>query len=150
MEPKIIKGHFYRCKNNIGNDYTAGRFYECRQESIYPDGTGYGSIVDNYGVNHAWSYDPENNPIYHDRWTDHFEDMGEKPAGMILIPYTVGDTVKFRCVDDGKVHRTEIASVGIDIDQKGRKEVQYIGRIKLKGCTYIAMFTIHDIKSARL
>ena len=33
MEPKIIKGHLYKCKENVGKSYTKGRVYMCEQET---------------------------------------------------------------------------------------------------------------------
>ncbi len=86
MEPRIIKGHLYKCIKSAGKFYTKGKVYECEKETGYPEEGCWsaphmcGVITDNQGdKGHSWPYDPEHNSLCNDRWTDYFKDMGEKP-----------------------------------------------------------------------
>lgn len=158
MEPKIIKGHLYKCKENVGKSYTKGRVYMCEHEvpgnndsdSIY----ACGFITNNQGnTGHAWPYQPDKHPWTKDdaarnRWSTIFDDLGEKPHGIILCPYEVGDCVKWYCDDDGKTHTSKITAISIEIGANGVPQFTYETRIKFKGIMQLAAFTPTEIKQA--
>ena len=86
MEPRITAGHSYLCKksvvdrnNNKTIYYTKGQIYKCEMASPYfPEDPKYtcGYITNNFGNKaHAWPYDPQNNPLCHDSWTEFFEEV---------------------------------------------------------------------------
>ena len=163
MEPRIIKGHLYRCKRNVigGNHkyyYKAGKIYECEIESTHPsectDSNGNihlcGYITNEFGdKGHAWPYIPEYHKFCHDCWTDDFEDLGEKPAGMIITPYSVGDTVSWFCFDDYEIHKSKIISMEIEVVRDREPIIVYKTRIKLKGTMQEAGFTMDSIRAAQ-
>jgi len=88
MEPRIIKGHQYRCKKSVIDQnkkvyYLKGGVYRCDVEFHYPlpDSEmarfSCGFITNEFGNDgHAWPYDPEHHPLCSDKWTDYFEDLG--------------------------------------------------------------------------
>ena len=158
MEPKIIKGHLYKCKQNCGKDYTKGHVYKCEYET--PDGPDMGAfncgfITNNRGnKSHAWPYDPERHPWTKDdpeknRWTEYFVDLGEKPHGIILCPYEVGDTAKWYCDDDKKVHTSKITGIEIEIDKTGYPAFTFSTVIKWKGQMTRATFGLYEIRAAQ-
>lgn len=86
MEPRIIHGHSYLCKKSVvgGNRqiyYTKGNIYKCEVNSPYAPNTPNfkytcGHITNNFGnTYHAWPYDPQNNPLCHDIWTEFFTEV---------------------------------------------------------------------------
>ena len=100
LEPRIIKGHRYLCKQTVtmcdidrnGRErklkqkaYVKGKVYVGDGDLGYPDETWhyadrknvYGYLIDEQGQPHSWPYDPHNHSWCHDRWTDFFEDLGE-------------------------------------------------------------------------
>lgn len=91
MEPKIIKGHAYRCKQTVvckGDkkaSFIKGKIYYCTVDSSYPDPQNYdegdkhlmGWLVNEQGQQHSWPYYPEYHLWCHDCWTEDFEDLGE-------------------------------------------------------------------------
>lgn len=84
MEPRIIKGHLYKCKKTVKMNrskevaYTKGNVYMGVGDVGYPgDKHNCGFIKDNTDLPHAWPYDPEHHLWCHDSWTDYFDDMGE-------------------------------------------------------------------------
>lgn len=90
MEPRLIKGHIYKCKKSvIGKDrtvyYQKGNTYKCERDTPYPDNEYepsakhmVGVITNEFGnTGHCWPYDPAHHLWCNDRWTDYFEDLGE-------------------------------------------------------------------------
>ena len=87
MEPRITAGHSYLCKKSVvgGSSkktyYTKGQIYKSEISSPYfPEMPhfkhSFGHITDNFGDKaHAWPYDPQNNPLCHDGWTEFFEEV---------------------------------------------------------------------------
>lgn len=158
MEPKIIKGHLYKCKENVGKDYTKGHVYECEHENPNAKESGdcaCGYITNNQGnTGHAWPYNPENHPWTKDdpqrnRWTAYFQDLGEKPHGIILCPYEIGDSVKWYCDDDAKVHTSKIRGIRIDIDQSGKPVFTFDTVIRHKGQAAQATFGLYEIRATQ-
>lgn len=161
MEPKIIKGHIYKCKENCDKAYTKGRVYECEYEVF--DGNNYskediygcGFITNNDGnEGHAWPYHPKEHPWTKEkpeenRWTKYFEDMGEKPHGVIISPYEVGDRVRWYCDDDAKVHTSKITAINIEIDKTGKPVFLFFTTLKWHGRTTPASFGIKEVRLAR-
>lgn len=162
MEPRIIKGHLYRCKKSVvgGNHktyYKEGRVYECECDSFYPDKTwssvdakhSCGFITNAFGdTAHAWPYYPSLHLWSNDKWTDFFEDLGEKPHGMIITPYAVGDTVTWFCFDDYEYHKTKILSMEIEVVKDREPIIVYKTRIKFKGRMQDATFTKKNVRAA--
>lgn len=163
MEPRIIKGHLYRCTKSVVDGsrktyYKAGKVYECECDSYYPDESwseasvkhSCGFITNAFGnKSHAWAYDPEHHLWSHDCWTDFFEDLGEKPAGMIITPYSVGETVSWFCFDDYEVHKSKIISIEIEVVKNREPIIVYKTRIKFKGRMQEAGFTMDSIRAAQ-
>ena len=155
MEPRIIKGHIFRCKENLKGRYRKGRIYECEYESLHSSGItdiySCGFITNDVGnIHHAWPYFPTLNPLAKedDRWTDYFEDLGEKPADMVITPYAVGDTVSWFCYDDYDVHKSKILSLEIKVVKNREPIITYYTRIKFKGRMQDAHFTMNNIRDA--
>lgn len=156
MEPRIIKGHMFLCKQDVKGYYRKGRIYLCDFEPAYSQKENYTPGKDDYGyitndmmkATHAWPYLPEKNPICHDRWTDFFVDLGEKPNGLIVIPYSINDTVKWYCPDDGKNHTSKITKVETELSNTGELDVTFFTRIKFKGSLETATFTMKHIHTA--
>lgn len=155
MEPRIIKGHIFRCKKDVKGCYRKGRIYECEYENVCPElmtsKYACGFITNDTGnTGHTWPYNPKEHPLSNenDRWTDFFDDLGEKPAGMIITPYSVGDTVSWFCFDDYEIHKSKIISMEIEV-VKGREPIiVYKTRIKFKGTMQEAGFTMNNIRDA--
>lgn len=91
MEPRIIKGHLFRCKKSVIGEgdkkayYIKGKIYKCDLDSYYPDSEHepsakhmVGTITNEFGNPHCWPYVPEHHLWCHDSWTDYFEDLGEE------------------------------------------------------------------------
>lgn len=156
MEPKIIKGHLYKCKENVGKSYTKGRVYMCEQETKAPCDDIYacGFITNNQGnTGHAWPYQPDKHPWTRDnaednRWSTIFDDLGERPHGIILCPYEVGDRVKWYCDDDGKTHTSKITAISVEIGANGVPQFTYETRIKFKSIMQRATIYPINIKQA--
>lgn len=156
MEPRIIKGHMFLCKQDVKGYYRKGRIYLCDFEPTYSQKENYTPGKDDYGyitndmmkATHAWPYLPEKNPICHDRWTDFFVDLGETPNGLIVVPYSVNDTVKWHCQDDGKNHTSKILKVEIEYNGPVDIDITFYTRIRFKGSIEIATFSMKDIRRA--
>ena len=153
MEPRIINGHIFRCKQDVKGYYRKGIIYECECEnSLSGEQEKYscGFITNDIGnIFHAWPYYPDRNPLCNDSWTDFFEDLGEKPAGMVVNPYGVGDKVKWLCFDDYEVHTSKITSIEIEVVKDRGPIIVYKTRINLNGRLQEARFTMSNIRSAR-
>lgn len=155
MEPRIIKGHIFRCKENVKGCYRKGRIYECEYENVLPTEISgryaCGFITNDKGdKGHAWPYNPKEHPFTseNDRWTDFFEDLGEKPTGMIITPYSVGDTVSWFCFDDYEIHKSKIISMEIEVVRDREPIIVYKTRIEFKGTMQEAGFTMDSIRTA--
>lgn len=156
MEPRIIKGHIYLCKETLKGSYRKGRIYECQHNDTMFNDTemtkfSCGFITNDQGnTGHAWPYDPANHPwaTEKDKWTDYFKDLGEKPAGMIIAPYEVGDMVKWYCDDDGKVHRSKVTGLQIKVGKTGIPYFTFTTRIKFKGTMQDASFSMREVSQA--
>ncbi len=62
----------------------------------------------------------------------------------IELPYAVGDTIRWHCDDDGKVHTSKIQRIECEIDKHGPVFTYYV-RTKWKGQTVEAGVTYGDI-----
>lgn len=89
MEPRITVGHSYLCKKSVvggsskKNYYTKGQIYKSEISSPYlPKAADFkytcGYRTNNFGNKaHAWPYDPQNNLLCQDKWTDYFKEVNE-------------------------------------------------------------------------
>ena len=159
MEKRIAKGHIFMCKKDVvGSNhkvyYRKGHVYECVFERPYPTEVGeesknaYGFIINDYGSGHAWAYDTANNPISQDKWSDYFTDLGEKPHGLVITQYEVGDTVKWFCYEDYSVHKSKIISISIEVVKDREPIVTYYSRIRLNGNIQEVAFSDLNIHNA--
>lgn len=64
---------------------------------------------------------------------------------MIVAPYWVGDTIKWKCDDDGKVHTTKVTSLTIEVNANGKPLIHYATKMKFKGCVQTAYVSEYDI-----
>lgn len=63
------------------------------------------------------------------------------------LPYKVGDTIRWRCDDDGKVHQSKIEFINCEIDKDG-PTYDYHVHSYVKGCYQTACVTNADIVTA--
>lgn len=151
----------YRCnKNVVGKNnkiyYKKGKVYLCEVDSSYPTDGNYQSEALLYGFitneignrHHAWPYCPDKCPMCNDSWTDYFTCLGEKPANVVVLPYAVGEQVKWWCDDDTKVHSSKLSKAEIEIDKYGISTVQYGCNIKFKNTVSDAVVSVENILRA--
>ena len=154
MEPKIKKNHLFLCTQTIRGYYRKGRIYES-QRDYFIDGDNPnkrfsgGFITNDKGdKDHFWALYPEFNPFTSDKWTDFFKDMGEKPKGVVITPYAIGDTVKWHCDDDDVIRKSKILRIEIDCGKDAQTEYTFYAKVKFKGSASLAAFTMKDIRAA--
>ena len=68
-------------------------------------------------------------------------------AKTIELPYSVGDTIRWYCDDDAKVHTSKVQRIECEIDKHG-PTFTYFVRTKWKGQIVTASVTYGDIIAA--
>ena len=66
---------------------------------------------------------------------------------VIELPYAVGDTIRWYCDDDGKVHTSKVQRIECEIDKHGPVFTYWV-RTKWKGHMVEAIVTAGDIITA--
>lgn len=153
MEPKIKKNHLFLCTQTIRGYYRKGRVYESEKDYyLSKDGCkdfSGGFITNDRGdKDHFWPFNPQQHPLCHDSWTDYFKDLGGKPKGVVITPYAVGDTVKWHCDDDDVIRKSKILGINIECGKDAQTEYIFYAKVKFKGSTSLAAFTMKDIRAA--
>ena len=66
----------------------------------------------------------------------------------ITLPYGIGDTIKWKCPDDGKLHKSKIVGINIHIDKysRGCVDTEYQVNIIFKGSLSKAYVKTNYIK----
>lgn len=64
----------------------------------------------------------------------------------ITLPYGIGDTIKWKCPDDGKLHKSKIVGIDTSINKYGGVDTEYQVNIMFKGSLSKAYVKTNYIK----